>query len=295
MSATGGVRTSAAETLLISRAIELLSRGPADAMTLIAEVCQLPGPPSRVAEEMALALFAGRRDFTRDGEGMWRLAANADPSTISALSFVVVDVETTGMRALHGDRVTEVAATIVRNGVVTDTFQTLVNPERPIPPMITALTRITWNMVRNKPTFREICDELLGFMEGHIFVAHNAGFDWRFIAAEVERATAGRLRLEGRQLCTVRLARALLPQLRRRSLDHVAAHYGVEIMSRHRAGGDALATAHCLLGLLRDAEDRGCTCWDDVELLAGQRRKRPRRGRARRSALPQPVREDTTA
>jgi DNA polymerase-3 subunit epsilon len=187
--------------------------------------------------------------------------------------------------------VTEIAAVRVENGAVRDVFETLVNPERSIPPYITKLTSITWDMVRDAPRFRDICDELLARMEGTVFVAHNAGFDWRFVSAEVERAT-GRS-LEGRRLCTVKLARSVLPQLRRRSLDWVANHYGIEIESRHRAGGDAVATAHCLVRMLRTVVERGCDCWDDLETMLAA--SYVRRRRRRRSAMPHPVWRDTTA
>jgi DNA polymerase-3 subunit epsilon len=201
---------------------------------------------------------------------------------LSSLSYVVVDVETTGTRAGAGDRITEIAAVVVRNGAIETVFETLVNPQRPIPPMITALTNISWSMVKDAPVFRDVCEQLLEIMSGHIFVAHNAGFDWRFVTNEVARATGQRL--DGRQLCTVRLARQLLPHLRSRSLDSLASHYGVEIAARHRAGGDAVATAHVLLRLLREARDRGCEDWSALDLLI--RRRKLRGKRRRRSAMP---------
>ncbi|MFL5629673.1 MAG: PolC-type DNA polymerase III, partial [Gemmatimonadaceae bacterium] len=97
----------------------------------------------------------------------------------------------------------------------------------------------------------------------------------------------------GRRLCTVKMARKVLPQLSRRSLDHVARYYGVEIHNRHRAAGDALATAKCLVRMLGDLADRGCGTWEDLQTLlrapAGRRKKR------RASGLPMPVTRDTTA
>jgi DNA polymerase-3 subunit epsilon len=146
-------------------------------------------------------------------------------------------------------------------------------------------------MVKDAPPFEAICDSVLGVLGGHVFVAHNARFDWGFLCAEVERAS-GRA-LEAPRLCTVRLARKLLPQLRRRSLDHVANYYGVEITARHRACGDAIATARVLIRLLADARGRGCETWDDLERLLAPppRRRRPRR----RPAMPQPVSGDPTA
>jgi DNA polymerase-3 subunit epsilon len=147
-------------------------------------------------------------------------------------------------------------------------------------------------MVKDAPTFREICDQLLGVLDGRVFVAHNANFDWRFLNIEIERVT-GR-RLAGRKLCTVKLARKLLPQLRRRSLDYVSMHYGVEIARRHRAGGDALATAQVFVRMLQDVQRRGCASWHDLQMLMlapTPKRRRPRRP----PALPQPIDKDTTA
>jgi DNA polymerase-3 subunit epsilon len=210
---------------------------------------------------------------------------------LTSLSYVVVDVETTGGRAWSGDRITEIAAVVVRDGEVREVFETLVNPQRSIPPMISALTNITWAMVKDAPLFRDVCDRLLATMDGHVFVAHNAAFDWRFLTAEVSRASGQRL--IGRQLCTVRLARKLLPHLRSRSLDHVAAYYGVNITARHRAAGDAVATAHVLLRLLREARDRGCESWPALEQMIAKRKSRARRGR--RSAMPRSVDRDCGA
>lgn len=297
-----GVALAAPETLLTSRALDYLAAGPADAQTLVSHVCQLPGAPRAVAEHIASSLFAGDKRFVREADGRWRVTAVEErhPTVVTVagealhgLSYVVVDVETTGGRSDAGDRVTEIAVVRVQgDGTAPEVvFDSLVNPERPIPRYITALTNISWDMVKDAPPFREVCPRLLEVLEGHVFVAHNAAFDWRFLSMEVERAT-GRT-LEGRRLCTVKLARKLLPQLRRRSLDYVAAHYAVDIGARHRAGGDALATAHVLLRMLADARDRGCTTWDDLERLLGAtaRKRRPRRP----SALPQPVSKDTTA
>jgi len=215
-----------------------------------------------------------------------------DDDVLSTLSYVVVDVETTGGRPYAGDRVTEIAAVTVPDGRIHEVYETLINPQRSIPPMITAITNITWEMVRDQPTFGDVCPNVLTALRGHVFVAHNATFDWKFVTSEVRRATGEEL--DGRRLCTVRLARRLLPQLPRRSLDWVARHYGVAIApeARHRAAGDAIATAHVLLGLLRDAADRGLTTWRQLdEFLSAPR---PRRGR-RRSAMPGPIDKDTTA
>ncbi len=278
------------DTALVARAREFLESGPAASVPLIEHVCQLPGAPMRVAEQMARALFEGSPDFTRDMGGRWMVvgqvvrpapwSANPCPG-LRELSFAVVDVETTGARAFHGDRITEIAAVAVRGGKIAGVYETLVNPERSIPSFVTALTRITWDMVKGAPHFRDIAPTVARELDGQYFVAHNAAFDWRFVSAELERAS--RAALSGDRLCTVRLARVLLPQLRRRSLDSLAYYFGIEISARHRAAGDAVATAHILLRLLGEAESRGCTTLNDLRVLA---RPAVTRRRHRRRGLP---------
>jgi len=330
---TSGVRLRPAEQVLVSRARDFLTAGPADAVDLIAHVCQLPRPPRFVADHMAMALLAAWEEFAHNGEGVWSLVPNVQSSSwmggtlasteagvgsldpalrrplavrtspqpavrsdpradrLADLSYAVVDVETTGGSSFGPDRITEIAAVVIERGEISRVFETLVNPQRPIPPMVTRLTRITWDMVRHAPTFREIVPQVADAIRGHVFVAHNAGFDWRFVTNEIARATGERL--EGRRLCTVKMARKLVPQLGRRSLDHLARYYNVEITARHRAGGDAVATARVFLRMLREAGDRGCATWTDLETLL---REVPRgRRRRRRSAMPRFVDRDTTA
>ncbi|HEY4303453.1 MAG TPA: 3'-5' exonuclease [Gemmatimonadaceae bacterium] len=207
-------------------------------------------------------------------------------------SFVVVDCETTGPRAWSGDRVTEVAVVRVHRGVAELVFDTLVNPDRAIPPTVSALTNITRDMVARAPRFRDICPQLLGVLEGNIFVAHNADFDWRFLSMEIERAT--RRPLHGRRICTVKFARKVLPQLRRRNLDALQNFYGVENYARHRAGGDAVATASVFLRMLDAARDRGYSSLDDLE-SAISRGTGGRKRRRRPPALPHSVTDDSYA
>jgi DNA polymerase-3 subunit epsilon len=295
-----GLTARPAETALTERAVELLSRGPAGAVPLIEYVCQIPGAPPVVAEQMALALFADPPEFARDTDGRWSLApspavAVVPPSRavdeLHGLSYAVVDVETTGMNAWTSDRITEIAVVVVREGLITERFSTLVNPQRPIPSFITSLTHISWEMVKDAPRFADICDDVLRVLRGNIFVAHNAAFDWGFVRAEVERAS-GR-RLAGPKLCTVKLARRVLPYLPSRRLDALSHHYGVANEARHRALGDAEATAHILLRLLAAARERECRTWDELQTFLGARARgnRPRRP----PGMPGPVREDGSA
>jgi DNA polymerase-3 subunit epsilon len=200
--------------------------------------------------------------------------------------FLVVDVETTGISARGGDRITEVAAVLVHGARVEDAFHSLVNPGRLIPSYITHLTGISDAMVRTAPRFREIAGDLAQHLVGRVFVAHNARFDWGFLSAEYGRVANAPLGgLATAQLCTVRMARRFLSHLPRRNLDAVAWHYGVPIDGRHRAAGDARATAQVLVGLLRDAERSGVYSWEALDALLSRRSSRARK---RRSALPRP-------
>lgn len=226
-------------------------------------------------------------DVRRDSEGRWSLVRELPVPvrarkevarrSLDSLTYVVVDVETTGGSPWGGDRITEFCAVTVANGSITDVFETLVNPQRPIPPVVTRLTRITWDMVRNAPTIRDIAPRIAEVLRGHLFVAHNAAFDWRFVSSELSRY-AGQ-QLSGEKLCTVKLARAVVPNIRRRSLDSLACFYGIENHARHRAGGDALATAKVLLRLLDAARERGCETLEDLRMIT---RRVPSRGRGRR-------------
>ncbi len=315
-----GLTLGNADTPLTQRAADYLAAGPADPQALIAHVCQIPSTPRGVAEHMAAALFAGHSRFVRALDGRWMLRETVIPRSgidegaalladglihpsgcqiprsarddIRSTPFVVVDVETTGSRAYDSDRITEIAVVRVQNGVATLVFDMLVNPERPIPPSVSALTNITAAMVRNAPRFREIVPQLLGVLEGAVFVAHNVNFDWRFLCAEIERVT--RRPLEGRRICTVRLARRLLPQLRRRNLDALQHFYGVENYARHRAGGDAVATASIFLKLLNEARDRGYSSVADLEGAASRGSAQKKR-RRRPPALPHSARDDSSA
>ena len=308
MELTRGVYSEPEDTLLTTRALEYLRPGPADVVALIGHVCNLPGAPLIVAEHMAHAMFAGRPQFVRNADGRWMLAdittkpyavergrsrtrAHSVDEPLRGLSYVVVDTETTGGQSYLADRITEIAAVVVRDGEIVEVYESLVNPQRSIPPFVTRLTNITWDMVKNAPTFDRIAPDVLRVLEGNVFVAHNLTFDWRFVTTELSRAT-GR-QLQGRRLCTVKMARKVLPQLSRRSLDYIARYYGVEIRNRHRAAGDAIGTAKCLIRMMSDLADRGCGTWGDLQTLlrtpAGRRRKR------RPSGLPTPVTRDTTA
>jgi DNA polymerase III epsilon subunit family exonuclease len=267
--------------VLVTLALNLLRDGPQSTDTVAERVLGLRGNPGAAALAVFTLLGSDAR-FRVDAAGAWSLTTPPTPVIPAAFAdeeWVVVDVETTGGSPEQGHRVTEVAAVRVRNGAVCESYSTLVNPQRRIPAMITSITGISDSMVRDAPVFHEIAPRLQHFMGGGVFVAHNASFDWRFLCSELNRAV-GRP-LTGRQLCTVKLARKLLPQLPSRSLDGLAVYFGLEIESRHRALDDAVATAHVLLRFVDMLQDRGIADWEGLQTVLGARS--PRR---KRTAMP---------
>lgn len=260
----------------------VLRQGPAPTMRLAAEVLGIVGSPGAAARAVWVLLGQDPR-FEVDADGVWslRVAPAQSSRPLWQEEWVVVDVETTGGSPGAGHRVTEVAAVRVADGGIQDSFATLVNPQRPIPRMITSLTGIDDHMVSAAPRFAEIAPRLAEALSGHIFVAHNASFDWRFVTSEMERSTGQTL--SGRQLCTVRLSRKLLPHLPSRSLDALALYFNLKIASRHRALDDAVATAHLLLRLLEMLRERGIEDWAAVDALLGRRSPRRKRVASPRS------------
>jgi DNA polymerase-3 subunit epsilon len=146
-----------------------------------------------------------------------------------------VDLETTGGDAVR-HRITEVAVVRVRNGELADEWSSLVNPECPIPAHIAAFTGISDDMVAAAPRFAEIAAEVLRKLEGAVFVAHNARFDYSFLRSEFRRLD---LPFSAKILCTVKLSRRLFPEHVRHNLDAVMQRHGLVCSARHRALGDA--------------------------------------------------------
>jgi DNA polymerase-3 subunit epsilon len=235
----------------------LAAEGPMRSHALAREVLGMARVEETIAERLVGTLLAGDRAFERTGDGRWRLTPLSRAGAARSLAeipFVIVDVETTGGRP-PGDRVTEIGAVRVRAGRVEGEWSSLVNPVRPIPGFVSRLTGIDDATVSAAPTFDAVAEEFLEFLGGAAFVAHNALFDWRFVNAELLRARGGSL--TNARLCTVRLARRLLPHVKRRNLDALAWLFGIEIEGRHRALPDARGTARILCALLEIAREQG--------------------------------------
>lgn len=148
---------------------------------------------------------------------------------------VFVDLETTGSTATI-DRITEIGIVEVNEEGEVREWSSLVNPQTPIPAFIQGLTGITEAMVAGAPTFAEVADEVLSRLHGHLFVAHNARFDYGFLKNEFKRLG---LDFKASVLCTVKLSRRLFPQHSKHNLDALVARHGLTTPARHRALADA--------------------------------------------------------
>ncbi|HEU4914864.1 MAG TPA: 3'-5' exonuclease [Candidatus Saccharimonadales bacterium] len=149
--------------------------------------------------------------------------------------FVFVDIETNGLSPVWG-RVIEVAAIRVEAGEIVGSVNTLVDSGTELPQFITNLTGITSSQVHAAPTFAQVAEELYDLIDGSVFVAHNVRFDYSFLKQEFRRTGKDFL---PRQLCTVKLSRALYPEHRGHKLQDLIDRHGFAYQSRHRAYDDA--------------------------------------------------------
>lgn len=159
--------------------------------------------------------------------------------------YAVVDIETTGGYA-SANGITEICIHLFDGEKIVDTFQSLINPCQPIPRYIQAMTGITDEMVEDAPKFEDVAEEVYSFLKDSVFVAHNVNFDHSFIKAHLHAAGYD---LQVKKLCTVRLSRKIIPGHASYSLGKLCDSLDIRITDRHRAGGDATATA-ILFGLL---------------------------------------------
>jgi DNA polymerase-3 subunit epsilon len=257
---------------MVERALLAMAGGARQADWLATHVMGLRNAPSVVAERLSAALLSADPRVHRLADGAWSLvtAARGIPM-MEECAFAVVDVETTGMSSRLEGRITEIAVVLVCGERRELLFESLINPGRPIPGFVSAVTGITDHMVRAAPRFEEVCDRVLDALSGRVFVAHNARFDWGFVSSELQRARD--VRLEGPRLCTVRLARRLVPTAGSCSLGSLSYFFALENPARHRAAGDALVTAQLLHRLMGLARETGARTLSDLEALQGPQRR----------------------
>ena len=163
--------------------------------------------------------------------------------------YAIVDIETTGSYA-KANGITEIAIVIHDGSEIIQRYQTLINPGTSIPVYIRALTGISNEMVQDAPYFRDVAAEIFELLNGKIFIAHNVNFDYSFVRYHL--ADSG-YDLNCKKLCTVRLSRKIFKGLPSYSLGKLCRSLSIENNARHRAAGDAEATAILFSMLLENA------------------------------------------
>lgn len=189
-------------------------------------------------------------------------------------TFICFDIETTGLSAAR-DKITEIGAVKVENGVITDTFSTFANPEMPIPQKITQLTGITDDMVKDAPSQSEAVGAFLEFAGENVLVAHNAPFDTSFIVKACE--DMGR-EYNYTSIDTVAISRAILTDIKNCKLDTVAKFLRLGDFNHHRATDDAEMLARIFINLCqRLTDDYGITKTNDIntKIAGGDFKKLP--------------------
>jgi DNA polymerase III subunit epsilon len=236
-------------------------REPVSAEEIASEFLSLPDPngDARVYVE---GLIENDPRFLWKGEDL--RTADLASLALEDAPYVVFDIETTGSSAAKGG-ITELGALKVVRGDVVDEFSTLVNPGRPIEPFVVRLTGITDRMVAKAPTVPEAMASFEEFVEGSILVGHNVHFDCSFVTAARDGSP-----LPNPLLDTLKLARSLVPGLRRYRLSSLVSHFGVQAMPNHRALSDAAATTGVFLKLLKLLRSAGVRSVGEAATLRGR-------------------------
>ncbi len=229
--------------------------GRAGFIQIAESVLRLNNSTVDLAAALVQDLIENDPRFQVQGNELVILDDNAEGRLLSETDFVVVDVEAIGSRATP-TRVIEIGACRVRGGEIIAEYETLLNPGLPLPRFIAELTGIKSDMLIGAPQFADIAEPWLGFIGDSVLVAHNSNFDFTLLNQEVNRVYPG-CRMRNPEICTVQLARRVFPNLENHRLDALADHCGFEIAQRHRAAGDARATARVLLRLLDELEIHG--------------------------------------
>ncbi len=183
--------------------------------------------------------------------------------------FAYLDVETTGLDPVNGDRICEVAVVKTKNGAIIDSYETLVNPGIPIPTGATSVNGITDQMVLKSPFFRNIARELLAFIDSSVIVAHNAKFDLSFLRTELSSL---RLNLPDQHVIdTLQIARRYY-NFPSNNLGQIARFIGIPIETEHRALADVMITRDLMEFYIRDLTKRGIRLkkLKDIIKLQGQ-------------------------
>lgn len=250
-------RNLISDSTLVDETLTLLREngGRAGFLQISEAIFRLTNIDTELAAAMVADLIENDPRFVIEPEHLLAAEDTTASALLRDLDFVVLDVEAVHGRGIPA-RITELGAYRVRAGEILDEFQTLVNPEANVPKFLANLTGISAEMLAPAPKFADIAHAWLDFIGDSVLVAHNANFDLPLLNREIARVFPGR-RLRNADLCTVDLARRLVPQIESYKLDSVAAYFNVEIPRRHRAADDALATARIFLRLLDALSENG--------------------------------------
>jgi DNA polymerase-3 subunit alpha (Gram-positive type) len=190
------------------------------------------------------------------------------PRNLAEDTYVVFDVETTGLSAVH-DTIIELAAVKVRGGEIVDRFSSFANPHRKLTSTITELTGITDEMLEGAPDVEEVLRRFLDFVGDSVLVAHNARFDMGFFQMGVRRL--GLDAITNPVIDTLEMARSLYSGLKNYRLNTLCKHFGIELKQHHRAIHDAEATGHLLWKMVEDCLARKITRLDQLNEVTGRR------------------------
>ena len=245
------------DSTLVNETFEFVNDngGRASFLQIAETIFSLANISADLASSLVSELIQNDPRFVVDAEFLSTRSEPSNSAFLRELEFVVLDVEAAHERKMPA-RIIEIGAYRVRSGEVLDQFETLVYPEISVPKFLANLTGISDEMLTSAPRFADIARPFLDFIGDSVLVAHNANFDLPLLNREINRVFAGH-RLRNAHLCTVDLARRLVPQLESHRLDSVAAHFQVGIPRRHRAADDALATARVFLRLLDYLAENG--------------------------------------
>jgi DNA polymerase III epsilon subunit family exonuclease len=203
-------------------------------------------------------LLSTDKRFEDSPENKWKcvpIEELIEDKPLKEVSFVITDIETTGsIRGL--DRIIEIAAIKTRNGDILDRFESLVNPHKNISKQISKLTKITNSTVKDSPPIEEVLPSYIDFVDNGLFVAHNSLFDFCFINAEIRRLKLDSLKNQT-DICTYRIAKKLLPNVRARGVNGLSLYFDYPIKNRHRAMPDVVATHYFLNKFLEQLESLG--------------------------------------
>lgn len=259
------------DSLLVNETIALLRMfgGSASAVRIVDYVMNIRKPEPSIATKLVQDLIDRDPRLRLVDDKVELVASSIESRRIAETDFVVFDLETTGAKA-PPCRVTEIGASRVRNGRIVDEFQSLIDPEVPIPTFITLLTGISDEMVAGAPRFAEVLDRFLEFVGDSVLVAHNSQFDMRFLNNEIS-LVHGEYRIGNPCLCTVQLSRKLLPQIPNHKLKSLAEHYSISLINHHRAADDARATAEIFINLLEMLSASGVNDLDGIRRFGRMR------------------------